>query len=273
MTQLVPTLASAQRVSDFTRMTEDRCIVGRTWLCFCVQSSMTGIVLWGTPEVSDIAQLLEAMPADVPALRRPRFFDARRLEGAKDEALVAFGRFIAAARELGQVVDRVAVVHGSQLSQVVLTGITRLVEVPYEVSSFADPVEALAWLGHRAPARLAAELDERQARAVGATPLLRDLRAALVADLPGADLEKVATTLGHSVRSLQRKLRDDGTSFQRELNACRVLAAKKLLIDTDQSIDAIARDVGATARHFGDVFREHTGYTPRQWRKVNGKPG
>jgi transcriptional regulator GlxA family with amidase domain len=75
------------------------------------------------------------------------------------------------------------------------------------------------------------------------------------------------------VRSLQRKLRDEATSFQRELNACRVEAAKKLLVDSDQSVEAIAREVGATARHLGEVFRDHTGYTPRQWRETNGKPG
>jgi AraC-like DNA-binding protein len=270
MTLLVPILAPAQRVSDFTRMTEDRYIAGRSWMCFSVQS-LTGIVWWGIPEASDVAQLLEVMPSDVPSLRRPRYFDARRLEGAKDEALVAFSRFIAGARQLTQPAERVAVVHGSRLSEVVVTGITKLVEVPYDVGSFANPVEALTWLGHRAPARLAAELDDLHASAVGATPLLRDVRAAIATDLPGADLAKVATALGHSVRSLQRKLRDEATSFQRELNACRVAAAKKLLVDTDQPIDAIARDVGATARHFGDVFRAHTGVTPRQWRKANGK--
>jgi AraC-like DNA-binding protein len=271
----VPLLDPSQRVSDFVTSPEDRYIAGRTWASFCVRGGLSGILLWGTPDVGDVTQLLAAMPTeDSPvAQRRPRYFDARRLESVKDDALAAFARYFSNAERLAKILERVAVVHGGGLSQMLVAGFMSVTSIPYEVSLFPDPVVALTWLGHRAPARLAAELDELQAHAVGATPLIRDLHAVLAADLREVELAKVAKALGHSVRSLQRKLREEATSFQRELNACRVEAAKKLLVDTDQSVEAIAREVGATARHLGEVFRDHTGSTPRQWREANGKPG
>jgi AraC-like DNA-binding protein len=269
----VPLLQATQRVSEFLRAPEDRYILGRTWASFCVRGSMSGVLLWGTQDISDATQLLEAMPVEGSpiAQRRPRYFDARRLESIKDDAVVAFAKFVRNSDRLAQILERVAIVHGGGLSEVLVAGFLSVTSMPYEVSLFPDPVQALTWLGHRAPARLAAELDELQARAVGATPLVRDLRAVFAADLRGAELGTVAKLLGHSARSLQRKLREEATSFLRELNMCRVEAAKKLLVETDLPIDAIAREVGATASHFGGVFREHTGHTPRQWREVNGK--
>jgi AraC-like DNA-binding protein len=270
----VPLLQATQRVNEFLRMPEDRYILGRTWASFCVRGSMSGVLLWGTPDISDATQLLETMPVEVSAIaqRRSRYFDARRLESIKDDALLAFAGFVRNSGRLAQILERVAIVHGGGLSEVLVAGFLTVTSMPYEVSLFPDPVQALTWLGHRAPARLATELDDLHARAVGATPLVRDLRAVLVADLRGAELGKAARLLGHSARSLQRKLRDEETSFQRELNTCRVDAAKKLLLATDLPIDAIAREVGATSSHFGGVFREHTGCTPRQWRETSGKP-
>ena len=73
--------------------------------------------------------------------------------------------------------------------------------------------------------------------------------------------------LGVSERSLQRQLRQEGTSFRREVDAARIRAARTLLADTDQKITVIALEVGcATLQHFSALFRRMTGETPSEWR-------
>jgi AraC-like DNA-binding protein len=135
----------------------------------------------------------------------------------------------------------------------------------FPVGMFAEPVDALAWLD--APPSLAVELEYLQAAALHTTPLLRDMRAQLRGRLRGAALATVAAALGLSARSLQRKLREHGTSFQRELNRLRVEEAQQLLVDSDATVTEIAMAVGsASVHHFGTLFRRFTGVTPTQWR-------
>ena len=259
-------------------MPEDRYVFGPCWLAFCVRGNATGVIAWGTPSASDLAELLAstATPGSPLGLRRPRYIDVRRLESAKDDAVAAFvAFFVANAALLARAFERVAIVHAGGIGQVLAAGLPSLISIPCDVSMFPTPTDAFSWIGVRSPARLAAELEELHARALGTSPMIRDLRAVLAADLRGSEIGAVARRLGQSVRSLQRKLRDEETSFQRELNACRVEAAKKLLVETDLPIDTIARDLGSTSRHFGEVFRNHTGCTPRQWRdgQRDSKPG
>jgi AraC-like DNA-binding protein len=269
---VIPVLRPIHRVREYVQSPENCYVAGRGWLSFALRRSTTGIVLWGAPQADDVSQLLEVFPLEGSPIsrRRPRFIDARRLDTAREDAVLSFARFgEAAALRLAPIVARLAVVHSGGLSQYLVAGLMNLVSAPYELSAFLDPVDALAWLGHDAAPRLAAELDELQARAVGATPLLRDLRAILAADLRGADVVAAAKTLGHSVRNLQRKLHAQATSFQHELNSCRVEAAKKLLVETELPIGDIAGDVGTTSQHFAEVFRIRTGQTPRQWREAH----
>jgi AraC family transcriptional regulator len=48
--------------------------------------------------------------------------------------------------------------------------------------------------------------------------------------------------------------------------------AKKLLVDTQRSVQEIALQVGcASARHFGAIFRTAVGETPTAWRRARGK--
>ncbi len=76
-----------------------------------------------------------------------------------------------------------------------------------------------------------------------------------------------ARALGQAPRSLQRHLRDAGTSFQRELDAARVRVAQRLLETSRASLTEIALDVGcASPQHFSALFRRVTGQTPSAWR-------
>jgi AraC-like DNA-binding protein len=206
------------------------------------------------------------------AQRMARYVDVRRMEGVDHQALVAFAQYFAGhSQRLAELVSGAAVVHGGGLGQVLAAGFPSLASMPYDVSLFSEPVEALTWLGCRGSARLAAELDTVQAASIGTTPVVRDVRAYCAANLREAELDGAAAALGMSSRSMQRKLHEHGTSYQRELEAARVDAAKRWLVETSSPIADIAASVGCTsAQHLTLMFRRVTGGTPSQWRASKG---
>ncbi|MBN2221019.1 MAG: helix-turn-helix domain-containing protein [Vallitaleaceae bacterium] len=59
-----------------------------------------------------------------------------------------------------------------------------------------------------------------------------------------------------------------GFSYIEYVNTVRIREAKRLLRETDQSIESIARETGfLSTTHFGRVFRSYNGNSPMQWRK------
>jgi len=258
------------RPAEYLRTPEDRYVAGRCWLTFCVRDSVTGFVVWGSPRLEDANALVELLPLEDSPLtrRRPRLIDVRRMGAIEQPALARLaGHFALNAERLGSLVERAAVVHGGGLGLAIASGLPSLTSMPYDVSFFTEPVAALAWLGCKFGPRIAGELDALQADTLGITPLVRELRAHIAGNLRAATLPTAAIALGMSSRSLQRKLREQATSFQAELNVVRVEVAKRLLSDGDAPVATIARDVGcASPQHFGTLFRRATGKTPRQWR-------
>lgn len=98
-------------------------------------------------------------------------------------------------------------------------------------------------------------------------PLLARLALALSSDLLGATLPGVAARLGTSSRSLQRRLREQGTSFRLELESARIDEAKRRMLSSDVTLTTIALDVGfASVQGFGRCFQRSMGVCPRAWR-------
>ena len=94
------------------------------------------------------------------------------------------------------------------------------------------------------------------------------MRATLDRNLHAVSLDGVATTLGVSVRTLQRQLQAAGTSYDAEVQMARVRLAQRLLTARDAKLGAVALEAGfATQAHFNAVFRRLTGETPGAWRK------
>ncbi|HEX2948707.1 MAG TPA: AraC family transcriptional regulator [Armatimonadota bacterium] len=63
-----------------------------------------------------------------------------------------------------------------------------------------------------------------------------------------------------------------GISPKAYLIRCRLNRASDLLAETDLSITEIATELGfAHLAHFGRLFREHSGITPREYRKIHQK--
>lgn len=94
------------------------------------------------------------------------------------------------------------------------------------------------------------------------------VRSALMELLPSGEctIDDVAKKLGYSKRSLQRKLQEEDTSFQKQLNHTRELLAKTYLANTDMTAEDIAfllgyQEIGSFLRAFtfwtGSTFSEY----------------
>lgn len=108
----------------------------------------------------------------------------------------------------------------------------------------------------------------------GGSRLLSTVRKALYESFeshtPG--LQAVARSLGTSVRSLQRRLKEEGTSFDELLQSVREELARNLLRDVRRSISEVA-----FALHYQEpsafvrAFRRWTGQTPGAFRGAKKK--
>ncbi len=259
----------APDLRDFVERPQGRYFIGPTWLEFFTLEGIAGHVLWGRPSEDDAGEFLRVIPppASPLAQRRARYFDIRRIE----PDVTAFGAFAGRIREyaplLGNLVSEVAIVHNGGLVEAMAKGFPLVATAPFRLEFFVDPAAARLWLGFGQRPLLVRELDELQARAIGTTPVLRDLRAELGASIQHATLRTVAAALGLSARSLQRRLTDENVSFQEELACARVERAQRLLLETDATIQEVCRQVGcASTHHFTVLFQKTTGLTPSRWR-------
>lgn len=124
-------------------------------------------------------------------------------------------------------------------------------------------------LSDPAAERLAREQCERELAAIGPRA---EVVAAVRANLPCDDggfhsLPRVAKKLHMSVRTLKRRLEQDGTSFSELLDEQRRAKAMLMLRRDDLSVDEIADRLGySDAANFTRAFRRWTGTTPKSFR-------
>jgi AraC-like DNA-binding protein len=94
----------------------------------------------------------------------------------------------------------------------------------------------------------------------------RSLRTLLLSGKTSGD--DLAQMLSMHRRTLNRRLRDLGTTFQAVLDDVRFEAARQLLCYSDVSLDEIAASLGyAGVSPFMRTFHRWTGITPGQWRR------
>lgn len=91
-------------------------------------------------------------------------------------------------------------------------------------------------------------------------------------DRGDVDQERIARSLGMSTRSLQRALKDLGTSFTAQLDEVRRGKALDLLRRRDLALQEIAFLLGyGEPRHFYRSFRRWTGTTPGEYRRPRAR--
>jgi AraC-like DNA-binding protein len=91
----------------------------------------------------------------------------------------------------------------------------------------------------------------------------------IIASTPGhsPNMEGVARQIGATVRTLNRKLRAEGTSFTQILDDVRCNLASEYLRSTRLSVEDISELVGfSEAANFRHAFRRWTGSTPARFR-------
>lgn len=96
------------------------------------------------------------------------------------------------------------------------------------------------------------------------------VRSALVDLLPTGETtaEDVARKLNVSKRTLQRKLKEEGTNFQKQINSVREMLAKSYLKNTTLSSDEIAYLLGyLEVNSFLRAFTIWTGISFSEYRK------
>lgn len=101
--------------------------------------------------------------------------------------------------------------------------------------------------------------------------LLARVEAAITRQLPEGEpaQERVAQALALSTRSLQRRLADEGTTWQALLEATRQRLACQHLADVRFSVTEVAFLLGfSDASAFTRAFRRWTGQSPSAWRQA-----
>ncbi|MEH6344090.1 MAG: AraC family transcriptional regulator [Bermanella sp.] len=80
------------------------------------------------------------------------------------------------------------------------------------------------------------------------------------------DLTQVAGNMGLGVRSLQRHLKEENTSFKEIIEACKLATAKRLLTKDDQSVTDIAFLLGfSSPSNFVRFFKRLEGISPGEF--------
>ena len=96
------------------------------------------------------------------------------------------------------------------------------------------------------------------------------VRSSLIELLPAGEgsIDNVAIKLGLSKRTLQRKLKEEETTFQKQLNHTRELLARHYLKNSDMTSDDIAYLLGyQDLNSFVRAFNAWTGMTVSKYKR------
>ena len=262
-------LAPAASLADFATRPHGRWVSGECFVYAWPRPDLCVTVVWGEPSFEDFEKLaiLYGLELHAPAEPHASVIDAHKVERMGQRGFEKLAAYVEAHREvMREWVTRLAIVRPSGFAGAVAAGFYETTEAPYPVEVFAEPADAYAWVGAdgASMARVFRGLVEGSS---DAPAMLRELRRALEARLPDATLEGLAKDLGLAVRTLQRRLKEHGTTFRRELSSAQVRAAERWLRGTDAPISRIAFEVGCgTPQHLSALFKQATGQSPTEWR-------
>jgi len=267
---------SAEGLDDYLRDPIGRYLTGENFLHWYATPGICGFTLWGRPGEAQIHRLTQVLDVELaPAAPHVSLVDARRVEAPDANGLSILVKYmVPRISGFSRTVRRQALLRPDGMTGAVVAGFYGLVNSAWPTQSFSDPMESLTWLGQsESEARtLLDELNELVTQVMGQSPLLGELRRVLRSRLLDVNLAEVARELGMSERTLQRRLRESGTSFQTELNTVQVRTAQALLLESDSKLTAVAVEVGcASLQHFSGLFRKMTGESPSSWRARHRK--
>jgi AraC-like DNA-binding protein len=144
-------------------------------------------------------------------------------------------------------------------------------DAPFDVLVFDEAALALPLVTHNAQvlALIVPGLEAALEDTGSGRTLADDVRAALKQTICGERpaVEKVAKSLGMSPRTLQRRLGELGTTYQKLLDEVRHRSARRLLANTDLAAAEVAFLLGfEELNSFTRAFHSWEGTTPTKWR-------
>ncbi len=244
----------------------------RSFLAWCLDATLWGHVFWGDVRYEDLAPTVALLERFGPAQPYDLVSDFSRIERIDLGVFNLTRRYLVEHADRHRALLRVhSIATPPGFAGAVVAGFYGVVgiAVPWVVRHHRDPGEAFRASRHPHAAELRTEVERLSTSLVGVPPVLSALRAYLVSEVGHGPLvvERAASELGVSKRSLQRHLERAGTSFAEEHNRARVDIAKDLLCVPQISIEAVAARAGfASGSHLARVFGRVVGVTPTAYR-------
>jgi AraC-like DNA-binding protein len=239
-------------------------------LIWCATPRLAGLIQWGTLSTASMHDMLGLGTRlvcdvlDTPSL----LVDFRGVDCVHTVDVSGFVERARVATVARGRVARLVVVLPAGLSGIVIGGAVALIAAPCRPMFASEIGPALASVGHEHLAAYDA-VDQIAIDARGPRLIAARVRNELERNLVDVTVEACAAALHTSERTMQRRLREAGTSFGEQLRRARVGAAWELLRFSDLKIDAIAARVGlGTASRMSAVFRAEMGVTPTQFRAM-----
>ena len=136
-----------------------------------------------------------------------------------------------------------------------------------------ETVWEFQWESFRSNRTYVEGLDDVLLQGLPPLPVGEDVASRLRALLAGSldrkwPIREAAQRLFLSPRSLQRKLREEDSSFTKILSSLRLSQAKHMLAETGFSITEIGFSLGySDTAHFSRVFKQETGSKPSEFRR------
>lgn len=247
-----------------------RVVVHRCFAYWQAERRAFGSVIWGRPDETDVDRMCAAHEVGADPLFRGHtsLVDIRALESVD---LLAFRRLLAHLVKRRDAwspnVSRQVVLHGGGYAHAVVLGMFKMLRPNHHVLFEDDAARAFEAVGAE---DVRAELETLRLGLLGLPDVVRRVRGALDVLGRGASGASVARALGTSVRSLQRRLTDAGTTLGAENQLHLMREVERLLEFTALDLEAIAAQVGtSSASHLVTLFRRHRGMTPGEYRQAH----
>lgn len=263
---------SHARGDDFVRAPVGRWATAGSTVVWCLSPSLSGACAWGRPSAADCRAALALFDILGDARLAPRFdcvLDGHGLDGLDEDALRVLAEWTRARQK--ELARRVRL-------QVGIPPAGAAAAIPWATLGGAqttrveqEPRAAYALVPEGAP--LADQLAAIVAGLRGVAPAVRALRELLRVRDGDITVEAAARALGTATRSLQRTLRENGTTFRGEQTAARFAIASELLLTTKHKVAEIAARVGLSESGLEALVRARSGMTPAELRRAgSSKP-
>jgi AraC-like DNA-binding protein len=261
----------ADTVADFVQNPIQRYSVGATHIVWCHSRTLCGSVHWGHYDDAQVNELVSRLAfSNHPSLAGGLdiLMDSRGVAGFEWSAWELLAGHV--RRQLATWNERIrrqAIVVPTGQTGTLLAGMLPMLGPDYAFSFFTSLPEAIAWVDRPDLSAILDEVERIAAAARNTAPVLHGLRHHLDQTVANASLRSAARALAQSERTLQRLLKNEGTSFNDELLQARLRAARLLLEESDEPIATIARRVGcSSSSRLIALFRRDLGETPAQYR-------